>query len=183
MGLQRLSTRRGYQQEQSREESLGVSPLQFSHSVVSNSLWLHGPQHARPPCPAPTPGACSHSCPLSQWCHPTISTSAVLFSYAKPFTTSGSFPMSWLFISGGQSIGLLASVLLMNTQGWFPIRLTCLISLQSKGLFSQIPQFKSISSSALSLLYGTSLTSVHDYWRNNNFDYRDPCQQGDVSAF
>ena len=72
----------------------------FGHSVMSHSLWPHGPQHARPPCPSPSPGACSSSCPLSQWCHPTISSSVVPFSSCLPsFPASGSFPMSWLFVS------------------------------------------------------------------------------------
>ena len=93
--------------------------VQFSHTVVSNSLWPHGPQHARPPCPSPTPRVDSNSCPLSQWCHPTISSSVVpFFSHLQSFPASGSFRMSQLFASGGQSIGVSAStsVLPMNTQ-------------------------------------------------------------------
>ena len=87
-----------------------LSSVQFSHSVVSNSLWPHGLQHARPPCPSPTPGACSNSCPLSRWCHPTISSSVVPFSSRlQSFPASGSFQMNQLFTSGGQSIGVLAS--------------------------------------------------------------------------
>ena len=109
--------------------------LLFSCSVVSNSLWPHGLQHARLPCPSPTPGVCSNSCPLSQWCHPTISSSVIpLSSYPQSFPASGSFPMSWLFASGGQSIGASASVLPMNIQGWFSFGLTGLISLLSKEL-------------------------------------------------
>ena len=102
--------------------SLG-SPLQFSCSIVSDSLWAHGPQHARPPCPSPTPGVHPNSCPLCQWCHPTISSSVVPFSScSQSFPASGSFPMSQLFTSGGQSIGVSAStsVLPMNTQDWSP---------------------------------------------------------------
>ena len=112
------------------------SSVQFSLSVVPNSLWPHGLQHARPPCPSPTPGACSNSCPSSRWCHPTISSSVVPFcSGLRSFPASGSFPMSQ-FSSGGQSIGVsaTASVLPMNIQDWFPLRLTGWISLQSKGL-------------------------------------------------
>ena len=104
---------------------------------MSDSLWLHGLQHARLPCPSPTPGACSNSCPSSQWCHPTISFSVIPFSsHLQSFPASGSFPMSCLFESGGQSIGVSASTLVlpMNIQSWFPFRLTGLISLQSKGL-------------------------------------------------
>ena len=98
--------------------------LLFSLSVVSNTLQPHGLQHARLPCPWPSPGAGSNSYPLSQWCHPTISSSVVPFSSCpQPFPASGSFPMSQLFASGGQSIGASASAsaLPVNTQGWFPL--------------------------------------------------------------
>ena len=114
-----------------------LSPTQFSCSVVSDSSWPHGPQHARPPCPSPTPRACWNSCPLSQWCHPTISSSVVPFSSRlKSFPASGSVHMSQLFASGGQSIGVSASksVLPMNIQDWFPLGWTGWISVQSKGL-------------------------------------------------
>ena len=110
---------------------------QISHSVASNSLRPHGLQHSRLPCPSPTPRACSDSRPLSQWCHPTISSSIVPFSsYLQSFSKSGSFPMSQFFTSGGQSIGVsaLASVLPMNIKELFPLGLTGLISLQSKWL-------------------------------------------------
>ena len=97
---------------------------------MSNSLRPHELQHARPPCPSPSPGVCSNSCPLSWWCHPTISSSVVPFSsHPQSFLVSGSFQMSQLFASGGQSIGALASVLPMNIQGWFLLGLTGLISL------------------------------------------------------
>ena len=104
---------------------------------MSNSLWPHGLQHARPPCPSPSLGACSNSRPLSQWCHPTILSSAIPFSsYLHSFPASESFPMSQFFPSGGQSIraSASASILPMNIQDWFPLGLTGLISLQSKGL-------------------------------------------------
>ena len=106
---------------------------------MSNSLWLHGLQHTRLPCPSLSPEVCSNSnsYPLSQWCHPTISFSTIpFFSFLQSFPTSGSFPMSWLFESGGQNIGASASasVLLINFQDWFPLWLTGLITLQSKGL-------------------------------------------------
>ena len=110
---------------------------QFSWSVVSNSLWPHGLQHARLPCPSLTPGACSNSCPLSRCCYPTISSSVIPFSsHHQPFPASGSFPMSQFFMSGGQSIGVSASasVLPMNIQNWFPLGWTGWMSLQSKGL-------------------------------------------------
>ena len=126
--------------------------------------------------------AYSNSCPLSWWCHPTISFSVVPFSsLLQSFPASGSFPVSQFFTSGGQSIGVpaSASVLPMNIQDWFPLRCTGWISLQSKGLsrvFST-PQFKSINSSALSFLYGPTLTPIHDYWKNHDFDQMDLCWQ------
>ena len=138
--------------------------LQLSHSVMSDSLQPHGLQHARLPWPSRTPGACSNSCPLSQWCHPTISSSVVPFS-SRPqsFLASGSFPMSQLFASGGQSIGVLASasVLPMNILDWFPLGLTGLISLQSKGLLKSLLQNNSSKAStpALRFLYGPTLTA------------------------
>jgi len=111
--------------------------VQFRRSVVSDSLRPHGLQHARPPCPLPTPGVYSNSCPLSQWCHSTISSSVVPFSSClQSFPASGSIPSSQFLASGGQSIGVSASasVLPMNTQDWSPLGWTCWISLQSKGL-------------------------------------------------
>ena len=116
-----------------------ISPVQFSHSVVSNSLRPHGLQHTRLPCPSPTPGAYSNSCSLSRWCHPTISSSVIPFSsHLQSFPASGSFQMSQFFTSDGQRIGVSASasVISMNIQDWFPLGLTGLISLQSKGLSS-----------------------------------------------
>ena len=109
----------------------------FKCSVLSDSLWPHGLQHSRLPCPSPTLRVCSNSCPLSLWCHPTISSSVTPFSSCpQSFPASGSFPMSQLFTSGGQSIttSTSASVLPMNIQGWFPWGLTGLISLESRGL-------------------------------------------------
>ena len=111
--------------------------VQFSRSVMSNSLRPHGLQHTRPPCPSPTPRVYSNSCPLSQWCHPTISSSVVPFSSClQSFPASGSFQMSQLFASGGQSIGVSASasVLPMNIQDLFPLGWTGWISLKSRGL-------------------------------------------------
>ena len=111
--------------------------VQFSRSVMSDSLWPHGLQHARSPCPSPTPRVYSHSCPMSWWCHPTISSSVIIFSSSlQSFPATGSFPMSQLFASGGQSIGVStsASVLPMNIQDWFPLGWTGWSSLQSKGL-------------------------------------------------
>ena len=111
--------------------------VQFSHIVMSDSLWPHGKQHARLPCLSPIPRAYSNSCPLSWWCHSTISFHVVPFSSClQTFPTSWSFRMGQFFASGGQSIGVSASisVLPMNIQDWFPLRLTGWISLQSKGL-------------------------------------------------
>ena len=115
-----------------------IISVQFSSvTVISDSLRHHGLQNARPPCPSTTPGVYSNSCPLSQWCHPTISSSVVLFSsHLQTFPASVSFQMSQLFTSDGQSIGVPAStsVLPMNIQDWFPLGWTGWISLQSKGL-------------------------------------------------
>ena len=114
---------------------LGRHSVQFSRSVVSDSLRPHGLQQARLPCLSPTPRTCSNSCPLSWWCHPTISSPVIPFSSRlQSFPTSGSLQMSQLFTSGGQSIRVSAStsVLSMNIQDWFPSGLTVLISLQSK---------------------------------------------------
>jgi len=113
------------------------SSIQFSRSVVSDSLRPYGLQHTRLPCLSPAPRACSNSCPLSRWCHPTISSSVVpLSSCLQSFPASGSFPVSQFFPSGGQSIGVSASasVLPMNIQDWIPLGWTGWISLQSKGL-------------------------------------------------
>ena len=141
------------------------SSVQFSHSVMYDSLWPHELQYTRLPCPSPTPGAYSNSCPLSRWWHPTISSSVIPFSSClQSFPASGSFPMSQFFASGGQSTGASASpsVLPMNIQDWFPLGMTGLISLQSKGLstvFSnttvQKHQFFDTQ------LYGPTLTSIH----------------------
>ena len=156
-----------------------MTKTQFSRSVVSISLRPHGLQHARPPCPSPTPRAYSNSCPLSRWCHPMSSSSVTPFSsHLQSFPASGAFPRSHFFTSGGQSIGVSASapVLPMNTQDWFPLGWTGWISLQSKGLWetleesSPTPQFKSINSLVLSFIYSPTLTSIYDYWKNHSFD-------------
>ena len=120
-----------------RRKCTTISSVQFSRSVVSNSLQHHDSQHVRPLCPSPTPGVYSNSCPLSWWCHPAISSSVIPFSSCpQSLPASGSFPISQLFPWGGQSIGVSASasVLPMNTQDWSPLEWTGWISLQSKGL-------------------------------------------------
>ena len=109
---------------------------------MSDSLWPHGLQHTRPPCPSLSPEICSNSCPLCWWCHSTMSSSVALFSsFPQSFPPSRSYPICWLFASGGQSIGasILASVLPMNIQDGFPFWSTGLISLQSKGLSRVFP--------------------------------------------
>ena len=150
--------------------------VQFSRSVLSDSLRPHESQHARPPCPSPTPGVHSDSCPLSQWCHPAISSSVVPFSSCpQSLPASGSFPVNQLFSWGGQSIGVsaLASVLPKKSQGWSPSEWTGWISLQSKGLsrvFSNTTVQKHHYSSALSFLHGPTLTSIRDHWKNHSLD-------------
>ena len=150
--------------------------LQFSSvTQLCPTLRPHELQHARLPCPSPAPGVYSNACPLSQWCHPTISSSAVSFSSClQSFPTSGYFPISQFFTSGGQSIGVLASasVFPMNIQDWFPLGWTGWISLQSKGLsrvFSnttvQKHQFFGAQPSS-----SPSLTSIHDHWKNHSLD-------------
>ena len=154
---------------------------------MSNSLWPRGLQHARLPCPSPTPGAYSNSCPLHRWCHPTISSSFVPFSSRlQSFPASGSFPVSWFFASDGQSIGVSASawVLPVNIQDWFPLGLTGLISCSPRDSqeSSLTPQFKSINSSALAFFIAqlshpymtTGKTTALTIWN---------CQQSNVSAF
>ena len=123
--------------KKSYDQPRQFSSVQFSRSVVSDSLWPHELQHARPPCPSPTPRVHSDSCPLSQWCHPAISSSVIPFSSClQPLPASESFPMSQLFTWGGQSTGVsaLESFLRKKCQGWSPSEWTGWISLQSKGL-------------------------------------------------
>ena len=161
---------------------------------MSDSFWLHGLQPARLRCPLLSPGVCSNSCLLSWWCHPIISSSVTPFSSCpQSFPASGSFPVSQLFISGGQSIGTSAStsVLPMNNQGWLPLGLTGLIFSLSKGLsrvFCSTTVWNIIHVSVYQFFSAQpslplTLTSLGDYWRNHSFDYTDLCWQSDVSAF
>ena len=147
---------------------MGNLIVQFSRSIVSDSLQPHGMQQARLPCPSPTPRFYSNSSPLSWWCHPTISSSAVPFSCLQSFPASGSFQISQFFASGGQSIGVSASVLPMNIQDWFPLGLTGWISLQSKGLFKSLLQHHSSKHQFFGTL--TTLASIRNYWKNHSFD-------------
>ena len=168
----RLKSRAGYLRDW---ECTKDSVSQFSRSVVSDSLRPHELQHARPPCPSPSPGVHSNSRPSSRWCHPAISSSVVPFpSCPQSLPASESFPMSQLFTWGGQSTGVsaLASFLPKNTQGWPPSEWTGWISFQSKGhsrVFSnttvQKHQFL-----ALSFLHSPTLTSIHDHRKNHSLD-------------
>ena len=153
---------------------------------MSDSLRSHEQWHTRLTCPSLSPRICSNSGPLSQWCDPTISSSVTHFSSCpQSFPASRSFPMSWLFASGGQSTGASVSVLPINIQYWCPLGWTGLISLQSRDSQESSPasKFESINSLALSLLHGPTLTFIHGYWKNHRFNYMDLCQQSDISAF
>ena len=152
-----------------------LSSVQFSRSVVSYSLRPHESQHARPPCPSPTPGAHSDSRPLSQWCHPAVSSSVVPFSSCpQSLPASESSPMSQLFTWGGQNTGVsaLASFLPKNTHDWFPLEWTGRISLQSKGLKSLLQHH----SSKASILRCSAFLTVQlshpyiTYWKNHSLD-------------
>ena len=164
---------------------LFISSVQFSHSVVSNSLWPHRLQHTRPSCPLPTPGVYSNSCPLSQWCHPTISSCHPLLLPPSIFPSIRVFynesvirirwPKYWSF-----SFSISPS----NIQDWFPLGWTGWITLQSKGLSSFL-QHHSSKATILqcSAFFIVQLTSIHDYWKNHSFDSADFCWQSNVSAF
>ena len=133
---------------------------------MSDSLWRHEPQHARPPCPSPTPRVYPNPCPLSLWCHPTISSSVVPFSFPQSFLASGALQMSQLSTSGGQIIRVsaLTSLLPMKTQDWSPLGWTGWISLQSKGL-SRVFSITAVQKHQFfgaQLLYSPTLTSIHD---------------------
>ena len=145
----------------------------FSCSVMSNSLQPHGLQHTRFPCPLPFPWACLNSCPSSQWCYRTISSSVPFSSCPQSFPASRSFQMSQFFTSGNQSIGVSASasVLPMNSQNWSPLKL--IIGSPCSPRDSQkspTPQFKSINSLVLGFLNSPTLTSIHDHWKNHSLD-------------
>ena len=161
--------------------------VQFSHSVVSDSLQPHGLQHARPPCPLPTPGVYSNSCPLSWWCHPTISSchplllSPSIFPSIRVFSNESvlriRWPKYWSFsfnISpSNEYSGLISFRSLVGTP----------CSPRDSQESSPTPQFKSINSLVLSFLYSPTLTSIHDYWENHSFDQMDLCLQSNVLAF
>ena len=171
-----------------KAKNIVLYQLLFSPSVVSNFLWPHGLQYTRPPCPPLFPRVCSNSYALSCWCHPIISSSVTPFSSCpQSFPASGSFPMSRLFASGGQRIGVSASALVlpMNIQSWFPLGLIGLFSLLSKEL-SRVLVSTTVQKHQLfgtQPFYGPSLTTINDYWKNHSFDYTDLCRQSDVFAF
>ena len=151
-----------------------ISSVQFSHSVMSNSLRPHESQHTRPPCPSPTPGVHSDSCPLSQWCHPAISSSVIPFSSCpQSLPASESFPRSQLFVWGSQSTGVsaLASFQRNPRAGLLQNGLVgSLCSPRDSQESSPTPQFKSINSLVLSFLHSPTLTSIHDHWKNHSLD-------------
>ena len=156
----------------------------FSHSVVSSSLQSHGLQLARPPCPSLSPSLVSIQLMLPSnhliLCHPLLLL-PMIFPSIRVFSNESALWITWPKYWTSAS----TSVISMNIQDWFPLGLTGWISLLTKGLCesSPVPQFKSINFSALSLLYGPTLTSIHDYWKNHSFDYMDLCWQNDVFAF
>ena len=164
--------------------------VQFSSvAQLCLTLWPHGLQHARLPCPSPTPGACSNSCPSSRWCHPIVSSSVIPFSFClQSFSASGSFLVSQFFASCLQSIGASASatILPMNIQGWFPLELTGLMSLHSKGL----SRVFSSTTVRRHQFFGTQpflLSNSHIHTlllkKNHSFDYTHLCWQSNVCAF
>ena len=149
---------------------------------MSNSLQPHGLQHSRLPCPSLCPEVCSNSCPLSQWCHATISSSAALFSFCpQSFPASRSFPVRQLFTSDGSIIGTSASVLPMYIQSWFPVGLTDLPCFPRESQESSPAlQLESINSLALLLLYGSTLISIHGYLKKHSFDEMELGWQSDL---
>ena len=168
---------------------LWFSSVQFSRSVVSDSLRAHGLQHTRLPCPSPTPRVYADSCLLSWWCHPTISSSVVPFSSClQSFPASGSFLTSQFFVPGGQSIKNFSFSTSRSNEhpGLISFRMDWLdlpAVPRDSQVSSSTPQFKSINSAALSFLYSPTLTSIHDYWKNHTFDQMDLSWQSNVSAF
>ena len=167
---------------------ISISSVQFSRSIVSDSLWPHESQLTRPPCPSPAPWVYPNSCPLSRWSHPAISFSVVPFSSCpQSLPASGSFPMSQLFEWGGWRTGVSASASVLQ---WTPrtyllqdglVGSPC--SARDFQESSPTPQFKSINFLALSFLHSPTLTSIHDHWKNHSLDQMDLCWQSNVSAF
>ena len=150
---------------------VGFSSVQFSCSVVSDSLWPYESQHARPPCPSLASGVYPNPCPLSWWCYPAISSSFVFSSCPQSLSALESFPTGQLFAWGGQSISISAStsVLPVNTQDWSPLGWTGWISSQSKGL-SRVFSNTTVQKHQLFGTHCPTLTSIHDYWKNHSLD-------------
>ena len=154
---------------------------------MSDSLQPHGLKHARLPCPSPSFRVCSNSCPLSQWCHPTILSSVILFSCLQNFPESGSF----LTVSSSHQVAKVLEFQLQHQSFQKIFRIDFLLdwlvwspcSPRDSQESSLIPQFKSINSLVLSLFYGPTLSFMHDYWKNHSFHYMDFCQQSNVSVF
>ena len=155
--------------------------LLFRLPVMSDSLWFHGLQHTRPP----SPRVCPSSCSLQRWCCPAIFSSDALFSFCcRSFPASETFSMSHLFATDDQNTGASASVLPVNIQGWFPLRLTGLIFLQSRGLSgvfssSTVERHQLL---AFCLVYSPALTTLCDHWKDHSLNYMDLCWQTNVSA-
>ena len=151
-----------------------ICSVQFSHSVLSDSLRPHGLQHARLPCPSPTPGVYSNSCPLSWWCHPTVSSSVIPFSSClQSFLVSGSFPISQFFTTGSQYWNFSFSVSRSNEySGLISFRMDWFDLLAVQGTLKSLLQHHSSKASILwgCFLYGLTLTTIHDYWKNHSFD-------------
>ena len=168
--------------------SSSVQLVQFSHSVASDSLWPHGLQHTRSPCPSPTPGAYSNSCRSSRWCHPTISSPVVPFSFhLQSFSASGSVPVSPFFASGGQSIGVFSFNISPSNEysGLISFRMDWLDLLAVQGILKSL-QHHSSKASILqhsSFLYGPAVTPIHDYWKNHSLWLDNLCWQCTVCAF
>ena len=160
----------------------------FSCPVMSDSFQPHGLQHTRSSYPSPSLEVCPCSCPLYQWCHPAISSSHTLFFFCpQSFPASETFPMSQLFTSDDQytRASASASVIPMSIQGWFPLRLTGLISLLTKGLSEDFSSttVQRHQSFMFCLLYGPGLTTLCAHWEDHSLDYMDICQKSHVSAF
>ena len=163
-----------YGSQRDTTEQLTHISLSSVHSVMSNSFQPHGLQQARLPCPSPTPGDCSNSCPLNWWCHPTISSSVIPFSCLQYFPAGGSFPTS----SSSHQVAKVLEFQLQDQSFWWIFRTDFLqdwlvwspCCARDPQESSPVPQFKSINSLALSFLYSPALTSIHDYWKNHSFD-------------
>ena len=164
---------------------VSICLLLFNHPVMSDSLQPHGLQHSRPPCLPPSPGICPSSCSLHRWCRPAILFSDTLFSFCpRSFPASGTFSVNRLFTSDDQNTGASASVLSVNIQGWSPLRLTDLISLQSKGLSGVFSNTTVQRHQFFGILPSLWFSSHNwDHWEDHSLDYVDICHQSNTFAF